>query len=355
MKITLLLQPMDVWLFRDGRPFDAGSAHRAESLFPPYPTVIQGAFRTHRLLLRGVNLKDQEEIREAVGGSDDYGELKLRGPYLARRENGQFVRYLPQPADAIVEKKGVKSYLTPAILEKPVPDLKTGQALSYLFGLKQESDKQDEPLWLSQDTLMRYHEGQKVEGVESKTLFTREDRVGIAMGAARVVDEGMLYEAGFVRPCEGVGLLVDMEGYDDPEWQQPGILHLGGEKRMAALTPVTVEGLPSPLVKTGRFKVYFATPTYFEGGWQPADWGRFFAMSVELVGAAIHRYETLGGFNLIGDPNSADAHRPARRFVPAGSVYYFEGSSQLKPNLTQEAITDFGAEIGFGQIIIKEW
>jgi len=124
---------------------------------------------------------------------------------------------------------------------------------------------------------------------------------------------------------------------------------------MTYFKPENVEPLPAAPEKTDRFKVYFATPTYFETGWQPADWGKFFAEPVELVGAAVNRYEILGGFNWIADPDGSSAHRPARRFVPAGSVYYFEGNALLKPGLPQQAITDFGAEIGFGQTIIKEW
>ena len=356
--ITLFLQPVDVWLFRDGRPFDAGSAHRAESMFPPYPTVIQGAFRTHKLILAGINLGDRSDankqtIANLVGGPDTFGSLELRGPFLARRENGKPVRHFPQPADAIVEKDKIS--LTSAIPDKPKSALKTSQVLPYLFGLEQESEKQDAPFWLSQGALLKYLAGETVRGEKSNSLFEREDRTGIGMGAARVVDEGMLYEAGFIRPCEGVGLLVEMDGYNEPEWRQPGILHLGGEKRMTYFKPENVEPLPAAPEKTDRFKVYFATPTYFETGWQPADWGKFFAEPVELVGAAVNRYEILGGFNWIADPDGSSAHRPARRFVPAGSVYYFEGDALLKPGLPQQAITDFGAEIGFGQTIIKEW
>jgi CRISPR-associated protein Cmr3 len=164
----------------------------------------------------------------------------------------------------------------------------------------------------------------------------------------------MLYEVGFVRPAKDVGLYVEMEG-NEPEWQKPGILHLGGEKRMAQFQIESADALPPNPEHTNRFKVYFATPTFFENGWQPTLWGKFFSGDVELVGAAINRFETVGGFNWIANPNEATAHRPARRFVPAGSVYYFKGNAQLKPGLLQQAITDFGAEIGFGQIIIKEW
>jgi CRISPR-associated protein Cmr3 len=357
MSTTLFLQPIDVWLFRDGRPFDAGSAHRAESLFPPYPTVIQGAFRTHKLVNAGIDLGDRsdenkEKIEELVGASNSFGDIRLRGPFLARKENGKVNRYFPQPADAIQDK----NRLTPATpIDTRSSKIKTSQSLPLLFGLNDKSGKPGEPLWVSQNVLLDYLVGEKVEGLESKELFNIENRTGIGVGAGRVVNEGMLYEVGFVRPAKDVGLLVEMDGYSEPEWQKPGILHLGGEKRMAQFRIETADPLPPNPEHTDRFKVYFATPTFFENGWQPITWSKFFGKAVELVGVAINRFETVGGFNWIADPNEAISHRSARRFVPAGSVYYFKGNAQLNPGLLQQAITDFGAEIGFGQIIIKEW
>lgn len=355
MTLQLFLRPLDVWLFRDGRPFDAGSAHRAESLFPPYPTVIQGAFRTARLLLHGIDLKDKQGIANLVGKPDEYGTLRLRGPFLARHEGNDIVRYFPKPADAIVNGKT----LTPAHLDPPTTTLKTSSPLPQLFGLKQKSGKQIESLWLSESALMVYLDGKAVEGIPSKELFEREERGGIGMNERRVTMDGMLYEAEFIRPCDGVGLMVEMDGYDEPEWGKSGFLHLGGEGRMASFEPVKASPMPKPLASTSRFKVFFATPAYFEYGWTHAqdiyDWSKFFAGPVKLLGAALPRYESLGGFNWAENDTEASAHRPARRFIPAGSLYYFEGKPDLKPGLTQQAITDFGAEIGFGQTIIKEW
>lgn len=46
----LFMQAEDVLLFRDGRPFNAGSDHEARSLFPPPPSVIQGVLRSHYLV-----------------------------------------------------------------------------------------------------------------------------------------------------------------------------------------------------------------------------------------------------------------------------------------------------------------
>ena len=78
MSSQLFIRPVDVWLFRDGRPFSAGSDHRAESLFPPYPSVIQGAIRSYQLALKNVDLQDRDAIIQTVGTPFDYGSLRLR-------------------------------------------------------------------------------------------------------------------------------------------------------------------------------------------------------------------------------------------------------------------------------------
>lgn len=359
MTLNLFLRPLDVWLFRDGRPFDAGSVNRAESLFPPYPTVIQGAFRTHKLLLHGVDLKDKAAIEQLVGKPDEYGSLQLRGPLLAKSDGQNLIRYYPQPADAIIDGLNI----APAELKPATSTLKTSATLQIL-GLDQKSGKQKDPLWLDEASLMKYLGGETVKGTKASDLFLREDRVGIGVNERRVVDEGMLYETEFIRPCEGVGLYVEMDGYDEPQWEKGSVLSLGGEGKQALFEKVKVASLPTPPSSASFFKMYFATPTYFEKGWIPAikkvdgkeqsDWSKFFKGDVGLLGVAINRYESIGGFNWVADPNGSSAHRPTRRFVPAGSVYYFKGAPQLQENLVQQAVTDFGAQIGFGQIIITE-
>ena len=349
MTLHLFLRPMDVWLFRDGRPFDAGSANRAESLFPPYPTVIQGAFRTNRLLRNSVDLKDKGAIEKLVGKADDFGTLHLRGPHLAKWDGKTVTRYFPQPADAIAD--GLD--LIPAKLGDKPSTLKTSASSAKLFGLNQLSGKPKEQLWLDEDSLQKYLAGESVTGTPAPELFLCEERVGIGMNPKRVVDEGMLYEAEFIRPREDVGLLVELDGDYESDWKNGGILLLGGEGKQAIVEAVKATPLPKSPASASRFKMYFTTPAYFEKGWLPANWSKFFKSNVELTAAAVNRYETIGGFNWAGDANGQSAHRPARRFVTAGSVYYFEGSHQFAEN--QRAVTDFGAQIGFGQTIIKEW
>src|SRR5689334_21009768 len=115
----LFLEAIDVWLFRDGRPFDARSDHRAASLFPPYPTVLQGAIRSHHLVVKNVDLRDSQQIIAAVGTTDDYKALRLRGPLIAKKEGQKVVRYLPVPAHATLGREGYVA-LTPTARQKTV-------------------------------------------------------------------------------------------------------------------------------------------------------------------------------------------------------------------------------------------
>jgi CRISPR-associated protein Cmr3 len=380
----LFLEAIDVWLFRDGRPFDARSDHRAQSLFPPYPSVIQGAIRSHHLVVKNVDLQDPKQIESTVGTIDNYRDLLLRGPFLARKENGQIARYLPVPAHAIPTEDGYIA-LTP---EAPPQTVKTSAPTPMLLWPKSEPQKKEAGQWLCEDLvyslLARPQTAQHMQVESDKTFFERESRMGIALNERRTTEEGALYEVEFIRPYKDVGLLLEVEGYDG--WPSHGVMRIGGEGRAARFEQVSSLPIPSPSMGEGkgegakkdsqstsscvspwptppdplpqRFLIYFATPTYFSQGWQPETWEKFFTSKVTLQATALNRFQSLGGFDWAKNPRDPTAHKPARRYVPAGAVYFFttEGQARLKPDLApQNAITDLGAEIGFGQVLIERW
>lgn len=356
----LWLEALDVWLFRDGRPFDAGSDHRAQSLFPAYPTVVQGAIRSHHLVVNRVDLANRSAISALVGTARSVGALRLRGPFLARREGGRIVRYLAQPADA-VSLPDSPYMIRPASAPQLPPDgVLTSCPTSHLLGLAEAPARGEGGLWLREDHLLAYLQGQGAVGVPEAGLFARENRLGISRDDwRRTTKRELLYEVEFIRPCADVGLLIEVEGYGG--WPHRGTMRIGGEGRAAWFEQVEADPWPHPPDPLpARFKVYFATPAWFDGGWQPADgaWARYFTGDVRLVAAALPRYEAVGGYDWAGN-----AHKPSRRYVPAGSVYYFEcgGEARLRADLIQRAVTDcataadYEAAIGFGQVMIEEW
>lgn len=356
--MELFLAPVDVWLFRDGKPFDALTDHRAASLFPPYPSVIQGAIRSHHLVVQGIDLRDQGAIAAAVGMAEEFGNLRLRGPFIARKEGNEIIRYFPVPADVTPDKSsGFYRLLQPRPRQAmPYVLASAPDELPMLLWPPKDSEPSKEGFgeWMAEEELHKCLRGERAQAKRSGELFVRESRIGIGLeDASRTTREGALYEVEFIRPYPGVGLWVQVEGYNG--WPNKGVMRLGGEGRGAHFDQLKSSlGWPQPPDPLpARFKVYLATPTCFEDGWQPKNaWGRFFDGRVKLQAVALNRYESVGGFDW-----ASSGQKPARRYVSAGSVYYFshDGSARLKPGLINNAITDRWPEIGFGQVIISEW
>ena len=214
---------------------------------------------------------------------------------------------------------------------------------------KSEAGKENEPLWVSETEFEKYKSGSSALAIPECELFVREDRFGIGIENNKlVVKEGMLYEAQFIRPCKDVGLLIEVGGVDYENFPDNGIMQLGGESRSAWFEKVEAKKLPDPQKGTRGYKVYFITPAYFNSGWQ-TDWNKPFGKADALKAAAIGRYESVGGFNRA----SRDNHKPSFRYVPAGSVYYFECENEI--NISQLTDLDSLIQIGFGQVILKEW
>ncbi len=353
--MKLFLQPEDVWLFRDGRPFSAGSDHRAQSLFPPLPSTLQGMLRSYHLVRKNVDLTSPQAVCEAVGTASRYPPgFRLRGPFLAREEGEgtprRIWRYLPLPEDAV----GSQGRFRALVPSEPPGGVLTSNPLPRLLWDRGDPVKREGEWWLREDELARYLDGREVQAVAATSLFMREPRFGIGQVAARrTVQQGMLYEVEYIRPCDGVGLVVEVEGLDG--WPAQGHLSAGGERRSARFRQVTLDPLPAPSRPLpGRFKLYLATPTYLSDGWQPLDWRPYLSPPVWPVAAAIGRYRTLGGFDLARRSDDAPAHKPARRYVPAGSVYFFEAQKD-DASLLGDTISDDPAPIGWGQVLVGKW
>lgn len=350
---TYFLEAEDVLFFRDGRPFNAGEDHHAVSRFPPPPSVIQGVIRSHYLVHKGVPL-EKDAIRRVVGDAKHFNGLRLSAPILARREpDGRLTRFFPTPADACLAEND--QCIQPRLLEKFSGHSHAGRGLQYLLVSPPEmkAKKGDVGGYLDESTFMAYFErGETVKTVNANHLFEREARLGIQLdGRQRSTIEGRLYEAEFIRPHAGVGLLVEMEGYSD--FPASGVMRAGGEGRALRYQKIEPPAFPVVFAKAGQalpdaFKVYFVSPAWFEDGWKPKDWGMFLDGSAELVAVAVGGYEVLGGYDLL-----EGRQKPASRWLPAGSVLYFR--SRGGAGLKQAALTERGAEIGYGQVVFGAW
>jgi CRISPR-associated protein Cmr3 len=374
MSFGLMIQPHDVLLFRDGKPFSAGTDIRARSLFPPTPFTIQGAIRARILFSSGTSPADYaqgttpaaQKLRNLIGTPQgSYGQLRLQGPFLARQENGRWVRYFPLPAD-VVCLKGAYTLLQP--LEDSRSRWQSNLPDDLQMPWIRTTERPEEARgWISEQELGRYlREGAPGKVLEESEFVEREYRFGIAMERSRrTARESYLYLAEFLRLKENAAFWVEVDGITPADLGgERGFLQLGGEAR-AAYYEVRESGLgsllspPNPL--PDRFKVVLLTPAWFSGGWAPqnGNWSLFFNGSVRLVSAIIPRYQAIGGAYVDDQRRRAAFQKPMRRFVPAGSVYFFEREGTAswagKPfTETPSGEGDYG-QIGFGICVIGEW
>ncbi len=357
---TLFIQSMDVWLFRDGRPFSAGDDHRAESLFPPFPSTVYGALRSFIAAQKGL-LSQPGEIIQA---DPDVAGLTMRGPVVAGRDaTGAFTRYYPAPANGAPRAQGYQALWPSApttgktslshrkgSANNPPPHVEQINLTQVLYDPPPDSDehKPEPGEWLSEESFKSFWQAANpiVPGTRNSDLFEPEGRFGIGLELAqRTVKEGRLYEVQFIRPSPHLGLLVEVSG--PFAWPARGVLQLGGEQRAATFEKVEAEVVPPRARSGGPFAVYLLTPARFTEGWQPThgDWSSIFGAPVDLQCVALPRYLSVGGFDLAkGD------HKSAHRYVPAGAVYFFNHPS--KASLAFTAFTEHDATTGLGQAVI---
>jgi len=350
----VFIQALDVWMFRDSKPFSAGQHFYARSLFPPQPGTMQGVIRSHYLERHGVDLRafgEGQVTNLPIGTPSKMGQLSITGPFVAKRHKGKPIRYMPLPLDAmggerLLSPAKTLAYETNAPFEGWRPLVPQGKA-----ELKKETDDET---WLDEDSFAAYLKGD-MKGVTltpAKDLYQREDRTGLGMDHGRRAHaQSMFYRAEFVRPCEDVGLLVGLSV--DVFAGQTGTLGIGGEGRSGVYEVLKNYVLSNSAPKEGRIKIVLLTPAWFSGGWQPASggWSPWVGAGAKLVSMALGKPLALSGWNLAeGKP------KPLRHFVPAASVFFFEDAQLTGKPFTESPAgePDYGA-MGYGAYAAGKW
>lgn len=373
----IFIEPSDVWLFRDGRPFSAGEEHVARSLFPPSPLTVQGALRS--VILGHSNVEwsrfrdrdgsQAQAVAQKIGyppnedAEGTLGSFGMAGPFLAAPKEGKITRFTPLPSN-IREVKDEDRFVQLAPTRGinfeanwPVHP----PSWAPLWSPEEANlGKTEGAPWLSEGALQNYLNNDSFEVTERDKLFTSEPRFGIGLDyAVGRPEESLLYQAEFIRPDAGVGLLVRLkEDFHLPA--KTGMLQLGGEARAARYREVASSDLnvnPGLAEPSQRLKLVFLTPAYFKEGWLPAngDWSSFFGDApVRLVAASIGSPTLVGGWDV-----ARRQPKPMRSYVPAGSVYFFESDSPIPiPSgpITETPLGDLDRDLlGFGQVAIGTW
>lgn len=350
----IFIEPVDVWMFRDSKPFTAQENFYARSLFPPQPGTMQGVIRSHHYALTG----------DIIGSNTDMGGLRLTGPFIARRDEGEKIRiYVRAPLDLLAKPGG---YGKPTLGQRLLPakrmKFKTDLDDHWRPLVPAEREKSptaekadDAEYWMSETALATYLSQPlaPVELVKAGQLYEREERVGLALDVKRRANQsGHFYRASFIRACSDVGLLVGID-YSQPIFAGSGALNIGGESRSGFYQVLNGYKFPGHTVSSGRLKIVLLTPAYFSDGWQPAkgDWSPWLGSKAKLVSAAVGKPQAFSGWDL-----QRNQPKTLRHFVPAGSVYLFEDAAAPSIPFTETPAgeADFGA-MGYGAFAVGTW
>lgn len=378
------LIPDDVLFFRDGKPSTQGQDHALRSLFPPHPTTLYGAVRSHLLRSAGVELDGLHAGNWAsrvkglaleLGTWGGFGSLALRGPWLVR---GEAEVLLPAPLDlAIVDDKKALGEEARKVGEvgryRPVDSPSEG-SWSHPFRLLSPCKLQggewsewnvgpdaEEPVpargwYLTSTGLAAWSRGgvpAPEDLVHETALWTGEPRTGVGLEPdQRSSREGHLYTFDFIRLRQGISLGFEARGTSlAPE----GTLRLGGEGRTACLEAgPLLPPAPTWASPPERLVLSLATPALSaasSSSGAPGLSARGLLGSASTLAAVVPGFLLAGGWDLArGEP------KPLRRLVPAGSVFLLDPRGTDLSSLWGANLSEDGGERlsqqGFGLALL---
>ncbi len=413
---TLIIEPHDSFIARDGRPFGLIAGVRASSLPFPFPSTTTGGVRTRAGLTDGVF--DDSKL-------EDVKSKTVCGPLLVELDwDGCVTQWFAHaPADALLldAKSGDKEKAAVRRLApQPLPaDARTNlpDNLLPLYLLQADKSKPHgfAPRFWRWNKFLNWLADPKDSDEEVLTDIgtvgpPRDERSHVNIeGDKQTHEEGGLFQTRgleFTRPkgkdakenykleqATRLALAVTTDATGIKE----GIAPLGGERRLvcwrefkpAPVTSdllnskcpdITTSGSPDYKAKDirGRIiadkacRVVLLTPACFDAGWKP-NWLTEGAagvtandFKVTLRAAAMGRAQVISGWDLAyvnPKTNRRGSPKPTRRLVPAGSVFFlqFQGDDkeivQWINNVWMCCVSDSDTDRrdGFGLAALGTW
>lgn len=375
---TLIIEPHDSFIARDGRPFDPVPGARSQSLPFPFPSTTTGGVRTR------AGLDADGVFDTAKANIERVKTLSVRGPLLVELDRrGGVRRWLAHaPADALLleteDRDPLKASARRLLTQQPPAGALTEMPGGLL------------PLYLPKDVRGRYDK-RKPHGSAPRFWYWESLEAWLrGEGLAEVVlselghagppqderthvnirpetqthEEGQLFQT---RGREFTRLALRIEDgtaqldtaarlalavATDADGIHEGVAPLGGERRLVTWRKfrAVAQGaedktgafdllssecpameIADRIVADGACRVLLLTPAHFDAGWRPS-WliegcagvkeveggAQAGELTVELKAAAVGRAQVVSGW----DFEYPQGPKPTRRLVSAGSVFF---------------------------------
>lgn len=378
----------DSLFFGGGKPMNAGESYWIDSQFPPTGLTLQGAVRTAVLYHTGADidafingndcLPNGGGLQDEIGCANSLGKLELTGPFL--HKDGELL--FPAPLDLMSNRDGQRALLKPAAI---ATDCDLGRIR--LPAVEGSGYKVSENCYVNHQDMTKLLNGETA-GIEPIPLFAetpnekgladKEPKMGLARdNQFRTGKDGMLFSIAPVRPRQGVGLCLRVQGIKPEHLPEQAFLQkLGGEGKLAGinLSDTGIE-MPEAQVTTDgdtlRFKLVFTQPALMpDAVWLPEGFklssqkdrwtGQLkfhkadtdVAIEAAIVSACIGKAVKLGGWDL-----KAGASKPYQTYIPAGSVYFCEARATDRDAILKLHDSKLGnnREYGFGHVLVGRW
>lgn len=330
--MKIVIKALDTLFFKDGKPFSMGDETWADGIFPPPPSVIYGALRSAYF---GQN---PNEFKNVCTDNDPTKELQINNIFY--RIKG--ANYFPLPLDFVTSKnkndternreKREETYQVKLLSTEFNNIIHNKNENLKFFGSTDEVKSYDDGL-INISDFTNYLKGNlndfKCRRIKDYVLT--EAKIGIGRNdITRTTQESKLYRVGLNR-LKDFSLVVDLN--DDFKDKFTNFLKFGAEGKISVFQDDTFTYSEFGFAKndSNKFKIYISTPAIFENGWVP-DFidktkltGKFNNIDVKLYSAFIGKPLFIGGFDML-----KKIPKPMKKFVPAGSVYYFKVLNESK-------------------------
>ncbi|MEW5822122.1 MAG: type III-B CRISPR module-associated protein Cmr3 [Cyanobacteriota bacterium] len=364
---TIQIDALDTLFFRDSKTFTKGEDTWADTMFPPYPSVIYGALRSAYFAENTSKLKDAN-----IEGKDE--SLKLEINNICLKQGNEL--YFPLPLDCVQEKTTNKKDKVFVLKANPInnnisSNSPTNQILMKKDDTETEKDncqiENPKQAIVGESALEKYLKGtyEKAFSIKNQSDYiSLEPKIGIARSRhTHTSDDGMLYRVGMNRMAKGfenkLSLIIAFEGL---VLLEKGLIKMGGEGKAVKYEDLKdrqpdftlSDEAKKKIQENKNFKLYLSTPAIFENGWLPS-WINENSLKgiipntnteVQLLTAAIGKPVSIGGWDI-----KRGCPKTMRKAVPAGSVYYFElieGNVEDLIKINSKSISDHNAKQGFG-------
>ena len=325
---VVALEALAPLVIRSGRPFDSQAGADA-ARFPP-PSTVAGCLRTAWARATGREL------------GTHLAQLAVSGPLLMDSNDRPLV---PKPADAMyfaAEDSPHCVRAEPKAFDAGCDaDLPDGLLPVQLAQARQGKPVKG-PTWWALDDLLKFRRrvdlpfceirkrGWSPPEGDRRTHVAIDPRTGAAADGKLFQTEGLVLDARKAPDASSGGLRL-LARCGEP--LRECLVHLGGERRLAALEPQDPAAWPQPpqgwlqdVVSSGGMCLTLLTPGLFSTGYRPgwldaAGIGSppdIPTLRLQLRAVAVERWQAQSGWDL-----AARGPRPTRKLAGAGTTYWF--------------------------------